>query len=181
MKLIIFLRNLLDRCIDFARKFPVLNRVSVRFYRFFFVGASGFVFSAIIFNFFYFIVGIQSRIEILEIGSILLAFSVANIIAESLGAVYGYTANKIWAFEDKGDNVTAQFSKYLLAAVVNNILNNIFFGFIFITLMGEPDSAILAAIAKFISTAFQAFSSFFFYKYFVFTSDKEVISEATLP
>lgn len=176
---------IIDKIIAFIRRIPPFGRLPVNFYRFFIVGITGFLFDFIVLQIAYFGFGVRERWTIWQITEeVVLAFSIANIISVFLGAIFGYILNKFWSFEDnQTDNVTAQFTKYLLVAIVNGILNNIFFGLLYYEVFsswGLP-SFISLSIAKFLSTSFQVVTSYLMYKYVIFVKDKEVITESTLP
>jgi putative flippase GtrA len=165
----------IDYLIDFARRFPILNRIPVTFYRFVFVGTTTFIIDLIIFRILFDVIKFEANAFNL--------ISFANAISVACAIVYGYTLNKTWSFEDKADNVAAQFGKYALVAVINFSLNNVFFGFFFYRLFMENaivNRVITSTLSKVFATSFQTISSFIAYKYFVFPKDKEVLSEATV-
>ncbi|MFW5702430.1 MAG: GtrA family protein [Candidatus Dojkabacteria bacterium] len=174
-----------NKLIDLTQKIPLLKILPVKFYRFAVVGGTGFIFDFIILQIFYFGVGVDERIEIIRItDEVTISFAAANILSVVIGSFFGYILNKYWSFEDKsGENVASQFSKYLMVAIVNGILNNIFFGLLlyeFFLPLGLREF-FATSIAKVFSTSFQAVTSYVMYRYVIFKSEEEVISEATLP
>ena len=174
----------LDNLINFVRKFPILKKFPVNFYRFVFVGLSVFVVDFVIFNTLFHLLGFQVRIDIAKIGETTITLSVPNIISVLISTVYGYILNKNWSFENKSDNVASQFSKYLGVAIFNNTINNLLFGFLYYNIFGVMAGLapiIATTISKICATSFQVVSSFLLYKFVVFREDKEVISEALVP
>jgi putative flippase GtrA len=167
--------NIVDKLIEFARKFPILNKFPVNFYRFVFVGCTSFLIDFIIFRFLFDLLNLELRFFDL--------ISAANVISVACATVYGYILNKRWSFEDKADNVATQFSKYALVAILNNSLNNVFFGLFFYKIFQETfifNKVVTSSISKMLATSFQTVTSFVAYKYFVFPEEKEVMSETTV-
>ncbi len=183
MKVFILFR-FFDLLINFARSLPLLKRIPINFYRFVCVGVTGFLVDAIFFNIFFFMLGIDFRLDIIrftpELG---ISFALANVMAVAIGTVYGYIANRNWSFENSDDNVAAQFSKYVGVAIINNILNNILFGVIFFDVFSKIniDQRLSAVFSRVLATSFQVVTSYILYKFVVFRKDKEVISETLVP
>ncbi len=171
----------LDSFIEFFRKFPVLKKIPKSFYRFFIIGLSVFVLDLIIFSFLFHVLGLKSKLDIIELTpKVLVKFNYANMISLFLASIYGYIANKTWSFEDKGDNVASQFSKYVLVAAINFLINNTIFGLLIYEIFSDPNNVLITSISKVLATSFQTISSYILYKYIVFRADKEVISESTV-
>lgn len=162
--------------IELTQKLPVLSILSVKFYKFFIVGCTVFVIDFIIFRFLFDVIELRTRFFDL--------ISLANLISVACSTVFGYYLNRTWSFENDADNVAAQFSKYAVVAILNNSLNNVFFGFFFYRLFNETgiiNLVITSTVSKILATSFQAVSSFLAYKYIVFREEKEVLSETTVP
>lgn len=168
----------LDKLINFARKFPLLNKFPVRFYRFVFVGLSVFALDFTILRIMFDLIKLTQPVDL-----VVVKFSVANMISTFCGIVFGYIANRTWSFENKSDNVASQFGKYVGVAIFNFILNNLLFGFLFYNVFAQSglSTQISSSISKVLATSFQVVTSYLGYKYIVFREDKEVISEATIP
>jgi putative flippase GtrA len=172
----------LNQLINFLRKFPILKLISVDFYRFFIVGISNFFIGYTVNNVLYHLVGIQGFYRIPLTEDISLSFVYAYVIAVIAATVWGYILNKYWSFEDEGDNVASQFGKYFGVSTFNFLLNQILYGIILYEIITfEPKTLLITSVAQISSTSFQMISSYFLYKYVVFTTDTEVISEATTP
>lgn len=173
-----------DRVIEFARKFPVLKKIPINFYKFVIVGLTVFIIDFIIFNLIFHILGIQARIVLWQISDhIAIVFSLPNIISVALASVFGYILNKKWSFENTSDQVASQFGKYLAVAVFNNLINNAIFGFLLYNVFASFtwDLKIITTICKILATSFQVITSYILYKFVVFREEKEVLSEAITP
>jgi putative flippase GtrA len=145
------------------------------------VGISNFGLGYLINNISFHVFDLKASFELLRFTEqIAITFVAAYVLAEIIAMIWGYIFNKIWSFEDKGDNVASQFSKYFAVSSFNFMINQVLYGFILYEVFTEPDKTIfMTSVAQFLSTAFQVFTSYFFYKYVVFTHESEVISEAT--
>jgi putative flippase GtrA len=177
------MKNLIEKLIEFARKFPILKLFPVKFYRFVIVGLTVFAIDLAIFSFLFHVLKFQSTINLFQLfENFDIVFSLPNIVSVSLASIFGYIINKNWSFEDNSDNVSSQFGKYLAVAIFNNVINQIVFGVFFYGVFANSPMAetIKSLICKVIATSFQTVTSFVAYKYFVFTEDKEVISETTV-
>lgn len=177
-----YLRQI-DRLIVFVRKFPLLGKVPVNFYRFFTVGVTTFILDFITLHLFQYPLGVSGRWDIWQFSeTFTLSFSHANMISVVLGSILGYYLNKTWSFEDSRDNVASQYSKYLTVAIINSILNNIFYGLLHyeVFLPAGWTDLLSSSVSKFLSTSFQVITSYLFYKFIIFRTDEEVLSEATI-
>lgn len=178
------LTNKLNRLIDFLRKFPVLKKFPVNFYKFVIVGGTVFVIDFIVFSILFHILKVQFKLTLWQISEqIALVFSLPNIISVSLASVFGYYFNKTWSFENASDHVASQFSKYLGVAIFNNLINNVIFGFLLYSFLAPLSLSpfISTSVSKVLATSFQVVSSYLLYKYVVFKEETEVISEAVTP
>lgn len=169
----------IDLLIDYARKFPFLNKIPVNFYRFVVVGLCNFVVDFIVLSVLFHIFGMQGQFKLLDITeNVSVSFFYANIFAVIASTTMGYILNKTWSFEDTADNVASQFSKYALVAVINLILNNIMFGILMNEIFADVDKIfIITSGSKIVATSFQVVTSYVLYKFIVFRQDTEVISE----
>lgn len=169
--------KIFDPIINFFRKFPLLKKIPIKFYRFLVIGLSNFVIDFIIFNILFHVLQIQTKIVLSqELSAVLF---LANIISVAIASVFGYYFNRSWTFENKSDNVASQYSKYLLVAVVNIFLNNLIFGLL-VNKVFASNAFAVTTVSKVMATSFQVISSYLLYKYVVFRQDKETISEATV-
>lgn len=168
--------NYLNALIELTQTLPGFKLLSVKFYKFVVVGCSVFVLDFLIFRILFDLFEVRTRFFDL--------ISLANLISVGIATVFGYYLNRTWSFENDADNVAAQFSKYALVAILNNSLNNVFFGFFFYQLFNETglvNLVVTSTVSKVLATSFQAVTSFLAYKYIVFQDEKEVLSETTVP
>jgi putative flippase GtrA len=173
----------LDNLIAFLRKFPILKKFPVNFYRFVVVGLTVFVIDFILFNTLYHLLGFQTKLDLFNVGTTVVAISLPNLLSVAISTVVGYILNKTWSFENKSDNVASQFSKYVAVAIFNNTLNNVIFGLLLYNVFTQTDfhTVIETTVAKILATSFQVVSSYLLYKFVVFKEEKEVVSEALVP
>jgi len=151
--------KLFDELIHFVRKFPVFNKLPLNFYKFFIVGSTGVVINISIFNILYYI--LNFKLELFDF------IIMANVVSTLLTTIYGYVLNKSWSFEDKSPDITKQFSKYLILAIINNTLNAIMVGILTAKKCG-PSSCLPPTLAIIIATAMLTISNYFLYKLIVF-------------
>lgn len=173
-----------DKLIEFARKFPVLNKIPVSFFKFVVVGLTVFLIDFVIFNILFHGLQFQAKWTAWQItDQIALIISFPNLLSVAIASIFGYILNKNWSFENKEDQVASQFSKYLGVAVFNNLINNLIFGFLLYSVFANVtlDIKLVTTICKVLATSFQVITSYIAYKYVVFREDKEVVSESLVP
>ncbi len=182
MKLLL---SFFDKLIVISKKLPILNKLPESFFKFFIVGATGFILDFIIFNTLYYIFNFRATISLFQITpEFTFTLSLTNLTAVALGSIWGFIMNKNWSFENKSAKVAAQYSKYLAVAIFNNLLNNLLFGTLMFGIFSADQRGqfLLTSTAKVLATSFQVITSYFLYKFVVFRQDKEVLSEAlTVP